>query len=101
MIKPDQYWSELQIVADEIKRLTVESQGPLIDENFNVLEHGDMDITEIVEYIRQFECKHTTTAWDVIENRGKDMMERFNVELFEFSADLWSLVDESPSVKYH
>lgn len=90
--KPEQYWSEIQRMAEEVSRLSIEVQGPLIDEHIEFIDTTEMDVTEITDYIAQFYDDETRLAWASLEVRGQRIAEEFNVNTDEISTDLWSQV---------
>lgn len=92
MSKSNQYWDEVRSIAAEIRRLSNEIQGPLIDEHVDPDVAADMDIEELTNMIAQFYTPEQEAAWKTCDVRGVALTMTYQIPPEEVSSDIWSMV---------
>jgi hypothetical protein len=97
-IKTNKYWAEINSMAEEVGRLSSDIQGPLIEQHMDHIDHMDMGIDEITEYLEQFYDDDELLAWSALEVRGMKLAEETGVTPTEMSNDLWTLVSNMSDI---
>lgn len=89
-VKTSDYWVAVQTIANEVQRISIEVQGPLIEEHFTPDQIAEMEPAEVTRALEPYYTDEDLAKWASLELQTFALMKEYTLDREDVANDVWN-----------